>query len=206
MSYLVNWSVNMTCFFLYWTYAVSLTVLSSTVVNSWVFSSQAVHLKVTLLLAVVSGNYEPSLNGLGIIYITTGGWVYKSQPLQPLSLPLSDPSYPRITTESRVCAGQFVRFSRFKNHRLRFSQCLTTGICKKKKKNVSKINLVLIVYYLWKKWTLPATDIAITTNTVKRFMFLSCSLSHIQCTPYGLYIQSTLLICVWRLPVWNGDG
>ena len=123
-------------------YFVSLWLLG-TVIDSRVFSLQAVHLQIHLTLAVVSGDGEPPLDILGVVYATTArGDV--CQPFQPFPRSLSDPSCVWIS-KARVCAGQFMRVSRPQHRRLRFCVSLTQGTCKKKK--IQKKILILVNKY-----------------------------------------------------------
>ena len=103
--------------------------LSSTIINSRIFSLQAVHLQIHLLSAVVSGDGKPALDWLRVVDAATAT-ADISDPLQSFSSSLSDPSIVRIATEPRICAGQSVGFSRPFNRWFRLSQCLTLSTCR----------------------------------------------------------------------------
>ncbi len=105
--------------------------LSSTIINSRIFSLQTVHLQIHLLSAVFSGDGEPAFHWLRVVDVATV-IADKSDPLQSFSRSLSDPVHVDTECESRGCAGQCVRFSRPFNHWFRFCQSLTINTCQNK--------------------------------------------------------------------------
>ena len=102
--------------------------VSSTVINSRVFSLQTVHLEIHLLSAVVSGDDEPTLDWLGVEG-ATAITVNEGNPLQSFTRSLSDPSSMKVTTKPRISTRQFVGFSWLFICWFRFSQCLSLNTC-----------------------------------------------------------------------------
>ena len=117
--------------------------LSSTIINSRIFSLQTVHLQIQLLSAVVSGDGEPALNWLRVVFATTTTTADICNPLQSFSRSLSDPGHPVVAEcESRCCTGQFVGFSRLFNCWFRFCQSLTINTCQDEKEESSSTYVI----------------------------------------------------------------
>ncbi len=107
--------------------------LSSTIINSRIFSLQTVHLQIHLLSAVVSGDGKPAFHWWWVVDVATAT-TDPSKPLQSFSRSLSDPGHMGTAEwESRGCTGQCVRFSRTFNHWSRFCQSLTISTCQTNK-------------------------------------------------------------------------
>ena len=118
---------QMQCF-VYSSVASCVTVASSTIINSRVFTRQAAHVQIHLVHVVVSGNCEAILDRCWIIF--TAAWRSRNvgKPLQAFSFSLSDPAdISRAIRYPCICTRQFVGFSGPLHRRFRFSQSLTAN-------------------------------------------------------------------------------